>query len=80
MVLTIALASLTAFGYTTWYALRCALAPWGRCRRCSGTGHTGRRGGRRGQDCRPCDGTGRRPRLGRRLYEYLAAEYRAGNQ
>ena len=80
MALTITLASLTTLGYAAWYILISVLAPWRACRRCHGTGHTGHRGARRGQDCRPCDGTGRRVRLGRRLYEHLATEYRTGTR
>ena len=50
------------------YALACAVAPFGPCRRC------------RHEDplCRHCDGTGRRVRLGRRLYTYLRSLYVQG--
>jgi hypothetical protein len=59
------LASLTALALTVPYALACALAPFGSCRRC----HTG------DPLCRVCDGTGRRVRAGRRLWTYLRALY-----
>jgi hypothetical protein len=58
------LASLAAL-VLAGYALACALAPFGSCRRCH-----------RGDPlCRACDGTGRRVRLGRRLWTYLRALY-----
>jgi hypothetical protein len=47
------------------YALACALAPFGPCRRCR---HTD-------PHCRACDGTGRRVRAGRRLWTYLRVLY-----
>jgi hypothetical protein len=47
------------------YALACALAPFGCCRR----GH------HPDSHCRACAGTGRRVRLGRRLWTYLRALY-----
>ncbi|SCL18138.1 hypothetical protein GA0070616_1441 [Micromonospora nigra] len=73
------LASLAAFGYTVWYLILCVVAPWGRCRRCRGRrNHRTAIGTRR--DCRRCDGTGRRVRIGRRLIEYVRAEYRAGQK
>ena len=59
------LASLTGLTLAVPYALACALAPFGPCRRCH-----------RGDPlCRPCDGTGRRVRVGRRLWTYLRALY-----
>jgi hypothetical protein len=47
------------------YALACALAPFGSCRRCHGGDPL----------CRACDGTGRRVRAGRWLWTYLRALY-----
>ncbi|MFF5229990.1 hypothetical protein [Dactylosporangium sp. NPDC000521] len=61
-------------GYAAWYALKCAVAPWGRCRRCTGTG----RDGNRRRPCRRCNGSGIRVRVGRRIYRWVRAEYTAG--
>ncbi|WP_232510853.1 hypothetical protein [Micromonospora maris] len=55
------------------------MSPWGRCRRCHGRrSHRTAIGTRR--DCPRCDGTGIRVRIGRRIADYIRAEYRAGNQ
>ncbi|WP_018825227.1 hypothetical protein [Salinispora arenicola] len=79
MTTILLLASLTTLGYATWYLILCAASPWGRCRRCHGArSHRTTIGTRR--DCRRCDGTGRRVRIGRRIAEYIRAEYRAGHQ
>jgi hypothetical protein len=59
------LASVCGFALAIPYALACALAPFGPCRR----GH------HPDPHCRACDGTGRRVRLGRRLWTYLRALY-----
>ncbi|MEO3744935.1 hypothetical protein [Plantactinospora sp. B5E13] len=71
------LASLIIAGYAAWYLILCAAAPFGRCRHCAGRRN---RPGRRHRDCRWCDGTGRRVRVGRRVYDYFRAEYKAGNR
>ena len=61
------------------YALACAVAPWGRCRKCRGTGHRLSRSGRpRRAWCRRCEGTGLRVRFGRRLWTLINREYRDG--
>ncbi|MGC4891194.1 hypothetical protein [Micromonospora sp. DT227] len=71
------LASLTFLGYTLCYLAVCTVSPWGRCRRCHGRRfHRTAIGTRR--DCLRCDGTGIRVRIGRRLIDYIRAEYRAG--
>ncbi|MEV0727714.1 hypothetical protein [Polymorphospora sp. NPDC050346] len=77
MTLAAVLATLTLAGYAAWYVALCVIAPFGRCRYC-----TGRRNrlDRRHRDCLACDGTGRRVRLGRRLYEHLRAEYDRGTR
>ncbi|MEW2379303.1 hypothetical protein AB0883_24830 [Micromonospora sp. NPDC047812] len=73
------LASLAALGYALCYLAVCFTSPWGRCRRCHGRrSHRTAIGTRR--DCRRCDGTGIRVRYGRRLIDYIRAEYRAGHQ
>jgi hypothetical protein len=61
------LASLAALALAAAYTVACALAPFGRCRRCQ---HPD-------PHCRACDGTGRRVRLGRRAWGYLRALYDA---
>ncbi|MFD6640162.1 hypothetical protein ACFWDN_30585 [Micromonospora chalcea] len=79
MTTIVLLASLTALGYTLCYLGVCAASPWGRCRRCHGRRYHRTTIGTR-RDCRRCDGTGIRVRLGRRLINYIRAEYRAGHQ
>ena len=71
-----AIATLTII--TLCYIGMCAYAPFGKCRRCSGTGY--RRGLLRAfpKPCRACDSTGRRVRLGRRLHTWITTEYRKG--
>ncbi|MEV0325100.1 hypothetical protein AB0H63_01435 [Micromonospora echinospora] len=73
------LASLAALIYAASYAIRCAISPWGRCRRCHGTGNRPALIGRR-RDCPRCNGTGIRVRIGRRIAEHIRTEYRAGHQ
>jgi DnaJ-class molecular chaperone len=79
-----ALASLAALALavvTAGYALACAVAPWGRCRKCHGTGRRTLRSGRVTRAwCRRCNGTGRRVRIGRRLWTWINREYRDGNR
>ena len=59
----------------------CWLVPFGPCRRCTGTGSLRNPILRRTfRDCPRCDGTGRRVRLGRRVVEYLRAEYERGTR
>ncbi|WP_320069563.1 hypothetical protein [Micromonospora sp. RTGN7] len=79
MVPILLLASLTALIYAASYLAVCAVSPWGRCHRCHGRRfHRTAIGTRR--DCPRCDGTGIRVRTGRRLLDYVRAEYRAGQQ
>ncbi|MGW7354215.1 hypothetical protein [Streptomyces sp. NPDC054784] len=66
---------------TLCYAVLCAAAPFGPCRKCSGLGFQlkyGRVTGRpkRGKDCRRCRGHGRRLRAGRWLFNHAARTYR----
>lgn len=51
---------------TVGYAVVCAVSPYGRCRRCSGTGRTSH-ALRRVKPCGRCGETGLRLRYGRRL-------------
>ena len=61
------------------YALACAVVPWGRCRKCRGTGHRLTRSRWLGRAwCRRCNGTGLRVRVGRRLWTWINREYRDG--
>ncbi|MGW4462187.1 hypothetical protein [Micromonospora sp. NPDC004704] len=80
MTLIAVLASLTLLGYPAWYLILCAVAPFGRCHRCAGTGHRRTITGRRGPECHRCDGTGRRVRIGRRLFDYFRTEHDRGNR
>ncbi|WP_328853384.1 hypothetical protein OG994_12735 [Micromonospora globbae] len=74
------LASLAIAGYAAWYLIKCYAMPFGPCRRCNGTGD--RRGLiiRLKRECHHCAGTGKRPRVGRRVIEYIRTEYQRGHQ
>ena len=75
------LASLAALGYSAFYLLMCAAFPFGNCRRCKGTGKLYSPIFTKAfRLCPRCAGTGRRVRIGRRVYEYLRGEYKAGNR
>ncbi|SCL21348.1 hypothetical protein GA0070616_2276 [Micromonospora nigra] len=77
MTLTLLLASLATLIYAASYLIKCAVSPWGRCRRCHGRRYHHTSIGTR-RDCTRCDGTGIRVRPGRRLIDYIRAEYRDG--
>ena len=62
------------------YAIVCAAAPFGACRRCHGVGKTLTPNGHVKRWCRRCEGTGLRLRWGRRLFNYLRALRRAGTR
>lgn len=63
------------------YALACAVAPWGRCRKCRGIGRRLNRHGRATRTwCRRCHGTGYRVRVGRRIWNWIGREYREGSR
>ncbi|MEV6208663.1 hypothetical protein [Kitasatospora sp. NPDC051914] len=69
-----ALALACLLAVTLCYCLVCWVSPFGRCRRCTGTGllmPTGRI--RRPKPCRRCQATGRRLRIGRRLHHHTTA-------
>lgn len=53
------------------YALACLITPFGRCRRCHGTGRYRRPAGRVSRPCSRCKGTGKRLRWGRHVSNYL---------
>jgi DnaJ-class molecular chaperone len=75
------LATLTLLTVTAGYAVACAVTPWGRCRKCHGTGRRITRPGRVTRAwCRRCDGTGRRVRVGRRIWTWIHHEYGEGNR
>jgi hypothetical protein len=66
---------------TLGYLGLCRISPFGRCRKCSGTGRitTGKRRMTR-KDCRRCRGYGIRLRLGRHLLNTATALYREGTK
>jgi len=75
------LASGTFTLITLCYALACAVAPWGRCRKCDGYGRKRTRAGHITRTpCRRCGGIGLRVRVGRRVWEWIAREYRNGTR
>jgi len=77
----VTLASLAMLGYAAFYLLMCAAFPFGHCRRCHGTGKLYSKIFTKSfRLCPRCEGTGRRVRIGRRVYEYLRSEYKAGNR
>jgi hypothetical protein len=80
MTRLLALASLATLGYTAFYIAMCAISPWGVCkrRRCHGGRIYSRVFSKTFRDCPRCNGTGRRIRIGRRVYEYLRSEHKAG--
>ena len=66
---------------TLCYAAACAVAPWGRCRKCRGIGRRVTGSGRLTRAwCRRCNGTGRRVRVGRRIWSWINREYRQGHR
>ena len=78
MTRTLVLASLITV-LILGYAALCAVVPWARCRKCGGAGRKPGRAGRLLRSpCRRCDGTGRRVRIGRRVWTWIAREYRHG--
>lgn len=78
----VALASLTLLGYTALYITCCAFIPFGRCRRrrCDNGRIHSRLSRKHFRECPRCDGTGKRVRIGRRIYEKIRDEYKAGNR
>jgi hypothetical protein len=76
------LATLTAVGYAAFYIGNCAFNPWGVCKRprCTGGRIYSRVFRKTFRLCPRCNGTGRRVRIGRRVYEYLRSEHKAGNR
>lgn len=75
------LASLAILGYAAFYLLMCAAFPFGNCRRCHGTGKLYSKIFTKSfRLCPGCVGTGKRVRIGRRIWEYLRGEHKAGNR
>ena len=76
------LATAAVLGYAALYALGCVIFPFGRCRRsrCQGGRIHSRLSRKIFRDCPRCEGTGKRVRVGRRVYEYLRSEQKAGNR
>jgi hypothetical protein len=83
MALTLTAIALTTF-VTLCYAALCAVAPFGRCRKCSGLGFaltTDRKGRpKRGKHCRRCNGHGIRIRTGRHLFHLAARLHTDGTR
>ncbi|GGV04304.1 hypothetical protein GCM10010495_15030 [Kitasatospora herbaricolor] len=71
----IALAIACLLAVTLGYAMVCAVSPFGRCRKCDGTGRTAPARGlrRRPKPCKRCRATGLRLRVGRRIHNHSAA-------
>ena len=82
MTSLVTLASLAIAGYAAFYLLMCAAFPFGTCRhpRCSGGRIYSRIFTKAFRLCPRCEGTGRRVRIGRRVYEHLRSEHKAGNR
>ncbi|MFG1609497.1 hypothetical protein [Actinoplanes sp. NPDC049265] len=82
MTTLVALASLTALGYAAFYIGACAISPWSVCRRphCANGRIYSRLFPKTFRECPRCNGTGRRIRIGRRVYEYLRSERKAGTR
>lgn len=72
-ILSLALAGLAL---TAVYALECWLWPFGKCSRCQGSGRRDSPDGKHWGDCRRCKGKGRRIRVGRWVFNKLAARRR----
>lgn len=74
------LAALVLAGYIALYVGNCAYNPWGVCKRfrCRGGRIYSRVFTKTFRECPRCNGTGRRVRVGRRIYEYLRDERKAG--
>ncbi|MEV4134410.1 hypothetical protein AB0J72_19845 [Dactylosporangium sp. NPDC049742] len=69
---------LVTFAAVSFYAIACWVRPFGRCSRCKGAGIHQTFITHRYQPCRSCRGAGLRLRIGRRVYNYLAAVQRGG--
>ncbi len=76
----IVLASLGVLCYTAWYSALCTASPFGKCFRCEGIGKYCTEDLPVFRPCPRCHGTGRRVRVGRRVYEYVNAEYERGGK
>lgn len=65
---------------TFGYASACYVKPFGRCRKCNGTGRTTTRTLRRARWCRRCDATGLRLRIGRHVFNAIRRLYDDGTR
>lgn len=71
--------TLAAALWLTGYLMRCAVSPFGPCRRCEGDGKIRPRPGglrHKARYCRRCDGTGLRLRIGRRAWNHARRLHR----
>ncbi len=82
MTTAVALASLAILGYSAFYIINCAIFPFGRCRRhrCESGRIYSRFNRKVFRECPRCEGTGKRVRVGRRIWEHLRSEQKAGNR
>lgn len=82
MTTPVLLALLALLGYSAFYIMMCAISPWGICKRsrCQSGRIYSRVFRKTFRECPRCDGTGRRVRIGRRIYEYLRSERKAGTR
>ena len=69
---------LVTFAAVVFYTLACWVKPFGRCSRCKGAGIHQTFLTHRYRPCRLCRGAGLRLRIGRRVYNHLAAIQRDG--
>jgi DnaJ-class molecular chaperone len=63
---------LAVLAVVSTYVIVCGVSPFGRCRRCHGTGRYKRPHGRQSHPCRRCHTSGRRLRWGRHVSNYFA--------
>lgn len=64
---------LVALGAAVVYVVECAVWPFGKCPRCSGSGRRYSPDGVHWRDCRRCRGLGKRLRIGRRVWNRARA-------
>ncbi|MFC0624739.1 hypothetical protein [Kribbella deserti] len=73
-----AIVALTVTGVIGFYLLTCLVWPFGKCRRCDGTGKRKAPLGKVFRPCGRCEGTGRRVRLGRHVVNHIRDARSAG--
>jgi len=68
--------AIAALGLLALYAAECWLWPYAKCSWCEGSGRRDSPDRRHWGDCRHCEGRGRRLRVGRWVFNKLAARRR----